>query len=89
MEFGASPGIRDSVPYFAERPPLYEVENGIARMALEDFDTLGFAEVWFTDLSDEYFSARDPRKPADLFCVKPALFRGFHRFGDWDRKPFG
>lgn len=29
-------------------------------MALEDFDDLGFSEAWLADLSDEYFSHRDP-----------------------------
>ena len=52
---------------FARQPPLYEIQNAVAAMALEDFDALGFWEVWLADLSDEYFSHRDPRRPADLF----------------------
>lgn len=74
---------------FATQPPLYEIREGLADMALEDFDELGFSEVWFADLSDEYFSHRDPRRPADLFGVSPEEWRGFHRYGDWGRKPFG
>ncbi len=74
---------------FARQPPLYEIQNHVAAMPLEDFDGLGFSEVWFADLSDEYFSQRDPRRPADLFGVTPEEWRGFHRYGDWGRKPFG
>jgi len=74
---------------FAQRPPLYELQDEIADMVLEDFDTLEFEEVWFADLSDEYLSVRDPRRPADLFGVSPATYRGFHRYGNWGRKPYG
>lgn len=74
---------------FAERPPLYDLQNDIAMEALEDFDGLGFTEIWFADLSDEYYSVRDPRRPADLFGVSPPAYRGFHRYGKWDRKPYG
>lgn len=74
---------------FASRPPLCEFHEGIAEMALEEFDELGFSEICFADLSDEYFSRRDPRRPADLFGVTPRKWRGFHRYGDWGRKPYG
>ncbi|MGF1611310.1 MAG: hypothetical protein ACFCUQ_18050 [Kiloniellales bacterium] len=74
---------------FAAQPPLYDFHEGIANLALEDFDGLGFSEVWFADLSDEYFSSRDPRRPADLYGVTPERWRGFHRYGDWGRKPYG
>ena len=74
---------------FAERPPLYELQHEIAEQALEEFDGLGFAEVWFADLSEKYYGVRDPRRPADLFGVSPPAYRGFHRYGDWGRKPYG
>ena len=74
---------------FAQRPPLYELQDGIADMALEDFDGLGFTEIWFVDLSDEYYSVQDPRRPADLFGVSPPAYRGFHRYGNCGRKPYG
>ena len=74
---------------FANRPPLYEFQTGIAEMPLADFDDLGFSEIWFADLSEEYFSHTDPRRPADLFGVTPKRWRGFHRYGDWGRKPYG
>ena len=74
---------------FAERPPLHDLQHDIAESALEEFDGLGFAEVWFADLSDKYYGVRDPRRPADLFGVSPSGIRGFHRYGDWDRKPYG
>ena len=75
--------------FFASQPPLYEFHEDLAEIHLEDFDDLGFSEVWFADLSDEYFSCRDPRRPADLFGVSPEECRGFHRYGKWGRKPFG
>lgn len=74
---------------FAQRPPLYELQHDIADYPLEEFDGLGFAEIWFADLSDKYYSVRDPRRPADLFGVSPPAYRGFHRYGDWNRKPYG
>ena len=73
---------------FAQRPPLYELRHDLAKIVLEDFDGLGFAETWFADLSDEYYSVRDPRQPADLFCVSPSAYRGFHRYGNWGRKRY-
>ena len=84
---------RFSIPiilvFFARQPPLYEIQDGIAHMPFEDFDVLDFSEIWFADLSDEYFSEQDPRRPADLFGVTPIVSRGFHRFGSWGRKPYG
>jgi hypothetical protein len=74
---------------FAERPPLFDLQHDIAATALEDFDGLAFTEIWFVDMSDEYYSVRDPRRPADLFGVSPPAYRGFHRHGNWGRKPFG
>lgn len=74
---------------FARRPPLHDLQDDIAATALEDFDGLGFTEIWFADLSDEYYSVRDPRRPADLFGVSPSAYRGFHRYGNWGRKPYG
>ena len=84
---------RFSIPiilvFFTSRPPLYEFCEQLADICLDDFDDLGFSEVWFADLSDEYFSCRDPRRPADLFGVSPEEWRGFQRYGAWGRKPFG
>ena len=75
--------------FFASQPPLSELHEEIADTCLEDFDDLGFSEMWFADLSNEYFSCRDLRRPADLFGVSPEEWRGFHRYGNWGRKPFG
>ena len=74
---------------FISAHPLYEFYKYISDLPLEDFDDLGFSEVWFADLSEEYFSFRDPRRPADLFGISPEEWRGFHRYGNWGRKPFG
>ena len=74
----------------SDRPPLYDIQDELGgRMFWQDFDKTGFAEIWLMDLSDEYWSAQDPRRPPDLFCVTPAKLRGFHRLGWWDRKPYG
>ncbi len=75
--------------FFASEHPLYEFYKGIADIPLEDFNDLGFSEVWLADLNEEYFSCRDPRRPADLYCISPEEWRGFHRYGNWGRKPFG
>ena len=70
--------------------PFYDFRSEMERLAFwDDFDPLGFAEIWLMDLSERYFSARDPRRPADLFGLVPARWRGFHRCGGHGRKPFG
>ena len=75
--------------FFSRRPPLADFHGRLDDVAIDDFSALNFHEVWLADMSDEYFSNRDPRRPADLFGLAPVEFRGFHRFGDWDRKPYG
>ena len=75
---------------YADDPPLFEIRNELEAIGAQmDFEQLGFAEVWAVDFSDAYFSHRDPRRPADLFCFKPRTTFGFHRIGQHDRKPFG
>jgi len=54
-----------------------------------DFGSLGFAEIWLMDLAEDYYSARDPRRPADLYGFKPVRWRGYRRFSISDRKSFG
>lgn len=86
--------------YFDARPiillchsdelPLYDAQRQLAALAhWEDFDQLGFAEIWLMDLGDAYYSAQDPRRPADLFALAPEPWRGFHRYGSYGRKPYG
>ncbi len=75
--------------FFSRRPPLADFYGAFDLVALEDFASLDFEEIWLADQSDEYFSNRDPRRPADLFGMAPTEVRGYHRFGDWDRKPYG
>jgi hypothetical protein len=71
-------------------PPLFDIREQLAARVFQgDFEALGFTEIWAADFSDAYYSARDPRRPADLFCFKPAAQFGFHRGGASDRKPFG
>jgi hypothetical protein len=70
--------------------PFYDVRHQLeSSMNWEDFDGLGFSEIWLMDLADAYYSAQDPRRPADLFSLKPLAWLGFHRYGYHDRKPFG
>jgi hypothetical protein len=70
--------------------PLFDMQERLAAMVFqEDFEGLGFAEIWAVDFSDAYYSGRDPRRPADLFCFKPTAQFGFYRGGAQDRKPFG
>ena len=71
-------------------PPLFDIRSSLAaRVFQEDFGALGFAEIWAADFSDAYHSPGNSRRPADLFCFKPAAQFGFHRGGAQDRKPFG
>jgi hypothetical protein len=75
---------------YSYSPPLFDIKTRLAEKAYQpDFEALGFAGIWALDLSDAYYSARDPRRPADVFCFKPAARFGFLRFGNQDRKPFG
>lgn len=84
---------------FASRPimlvchsdglPFFDFQDAMSHTYWEDFDLLGFAEIWLMDLSAAYYSAQDPRRPADLFGLTPKQWRGFHRIGMKDRKPFG
>lgn len=75
---------------YSSSPPLFEIERELAFFAAHgDFDAYGFQEMWTTDFSDEYYSAQDPRRPADMFCFKPRRWFGFHRIGGDDRKPWG
>lgn len=71
-------------------PPLFDIRKRLAaKVFQEDFEALGFSEIWAADFSDAYYSVRDLRRPADLFCFKPATHFGFRRGGMHDRKPFG
>jgi hypothetical protein len=75
---------------YSDKIPFFDAQRELeASIYWEDFDQLGFTEIWLMDLADAYFGARDPRRPADLFCLTPKKWRGFHRFGSWGRKPYG
>ena len=54
----------------------------------DDFEELGFEEIWAVDFSDAFYSSGHPFRRADMFCFKPKEWFGFHRIGD-DRKPYG
>jgi len=75
---------------FSDCFPFFDARRALERAVFwSDFDALSFSEIWLMDLADEYYSARDPRRPADLFGLKPERWRGYHRFDFGDRKPFG
>jgi hypothetical protein len=75
---------------YSYSPPLFDLRKRLAQTVYRpDFDALGFVEIRAVDFSDAYYSARDPRRPADMFCFKPATQFGFMRVGMGDRKPFG
>jgi hypothetical protein len=58
-------------------------------VAPEDFEALGFAEVWAVDFSDAYDTPGHPFRQPDLFCFKPQKWFGFHQVGNSDRIDFG
>ena len=75
---------------YSGSPPLFDVSRILeSTVCYEDFDGVEFSEVWVMDVSDEYCSIGDPRRPPDMWGLKPKQWRGFHRYGWWDRKPFG
>ncbi len=70
-------------------PPIYDMRDFLdGSPSWFDLTDLKFAEIWLMDLSDEYYSAQDPRRPADLYCLSPADLRGFHELPR-TRKPYG
>ena len=75
---------------YSTSPPLFDLRNSLETTTFQaDFDGQGFAEVLSIDFSDAYYSPRDPRRKADMFCFKPVDLFGFHRIGSHNRKPFG
>jgi hypothetical protein len=75
---------------YSDGPALWEVHQQItSSLVPEDYDDMDFSEIWLMCRSDMYFSAHDPRRPADLYAIKPAAWRGFHRIGYHDREPWG
>jgi hypothetical protein len=75
---------------YSSEPPLFDIRSSLSdAICQQDFETLGFAEVWAVDFSDVYYSAGDPRRRADMFCFKPKPWFGFHRIGNGGRKPYG
>jgi len=75
---------------YGREPPLFDIRHSLAGFAEDEvFDDLGFVEMWAADLSDAYFNPGHPLRPADMFCMKPRKWLGFHRIGAPDRKPFG
>jgi hypothetical protein len=74
----------------SKSPALFDIHRELEFGVWDDLEVFGFAEIWLMDLSDEYYSPRDWRRPADLFCVTPDEQFGFHRVApDVGRKPFG
>jgi hypothetical protein len=74
----------------SEQPPLSDIEDHLKDAIIRsEFESLGFAEIWAVDFSDEYYTPGHPFRLADMFCFKPAKWFGFHRIGFGDRKPYG
>jgi hypothetical protein len=72
------------------QPPIYDMRRLFDGGYLDWSDLSGtqFSEIWLMDLSDEYYSIADPRKPADFYCLAPAKMAGFYE-SERTRKPFG
>ena len=78
MLLGHLGSIRDDT----ERPALYDVHKELAELIVpSDFEGFGFSEIWLMDCGPKYTLRRDPRTPADFFCVAPAETIGF-----WERE---
>jgi len=56
---------------YSDDPSRFDIRTSLSDAIFQqDFQRLGFAEVWAVDFSDAY-SAVDPRRSADMFCFKP------------------
>ena len=65
-----------------EGPALYDVWEELTELTVpEDFDGLGFSEIWLMDDGPKYTSRLDRRAPADFFCFAPA-----DKIGFWERE---
>jgi hypothetical protein len=72
-----------------DQPPIYDMRRFLDDVpSWRDLTETKFSEIWLMDLSDEYYSIRDPRKPADFYCLSPADMFGFYKC-ERTRKPFG
>jgi hypothetical protein len=72
-----------------EGPALYDVHEELIELIVStDFDHVGFNEIWLMDNGPKYTSRRDPRAPADFFCVAPAERMGFWQ-RERKRRPYG
>lgn len=70
-------------------PPIFDMLHFLdGSPSWADVTDTNFSEIWLMDLSDEYYSAQDSRKPADLYCLSPADLRGFYETPR-TRKPYG
>ena len=43
------------------------------------FNSYGFSEIWLMDAGYKYSSRRDPRAPADFYCLAPSADFGFYQ----------
>jgi hypothetical protein len=74
---------------YGDHPPIFDMLGFLdGSPSWADLTDSKFTEIWLMDLSDEYYSAQDPRKPADLYCLSPADLRGFYELPR-TRKPYG
>lgn len=74
----------------SKSPPLFDFRRELTSLIdANEFEFLGFIEVWAVDFSDAYFAPGHPFRAVDMFCLKPQATFGFHRLGDRDRKPYG
>jgi hypothetical protein len=75
---------------YSQQPPLFDIERQLeVATCQEDFEEMGFAEIWAVDFSDAYYTAGHPLRRSDMFCLKPEERFGLHRVGPAGRKPFG
>jgi hypothetical protein len=75
---------------YSDRPPLCEMAKLIEEITVqEEFEELGFDEIWAFDLSDEFYTFGHPLRKPDAFCFKPARMFGYERIGEYGRKPYG
>jgi hypothetical protein len=71
--------------------PLFDIRRELKYLVdREEFEGVGFGEVWSIDFDEAYFTPGHPFRLADMFCFKPRSLFGFHRIGgEFGRKPYG
>jgi hypothetical protein len=75
---------------YSDEPSLSEMADFLEEITVqEEFEVLGFHEIWAIDLGEEFYTIGHPFRRPDMFCFKPRSKFGFDRIGEYGRKSYG